>query len=135
VRHGGTGGVARRYLKAYACDPISAFGGVLAFNSVVDAAAAEEVAKLFVECIVAPGFDEKAKAIFAAKKICGYWSCRRAAWNRKRNCSSSAYCGGMLVQQPDLGELRDAELRAVTKRVPTAEEMRTMRLRGKFPST
>ena len=56
------------YLKAYACDPISAFGGVLAFNTVVDAGTAEEVAKLFVECIVAPGFDEKAKAIFAAKK-------------------------------------------------------------------
>ena len=48
--------------------PLSAFGGVLAFNRMVDAATAEEVAKLFVECIAAPGFDEKSKAIFAAKK-------------------------------------------------------------------
>src|SRR6202030_1932532 len=56
------------YLKALASDPVSAFGGVLAFNRVVDAATAEEVSKLFVECIVAPGFDEKAKTIFAAKK-------------------------------------------------------------------
>ena len=56
------------YLKALASDPISAFGGVLAFNRPVDPATAEEVAKLFVECIAAPGFDEKAKAIFAAKK-------------------------------------------------------------------
>ena len=56
------------YLKAYACDPISAFGGVLAFNRVVDGATAEEVAKLFVECIVAPGFEDLAKAAFAGKK-------------------------------------------------------------------
>src|SRR5713226_3723020 len=56
------------YLKAYACDPISAFGGVLAFNRIVDAATAEEVAKLFVECIAAPDFDEKTKTIFASKK-------------------------------------------------------------------
>src|SRR5258705_7394589 len=56
------------YLKALACDPISAFGGVLAFNRPVDAATAEGVAKLFAECIAAPAFDEKAKSIFAAKK-------------------------------------------------------------------
>src|SRR5207237_1775505 len=56
------------YLKAYACDPISAFGGVLAFNRPVDAATAEEVAKLFVECIAAPGFEDKARELFAAKK-------------------------------------------------------------------
>src|SRR5256714_6325533 len=56
------------YLKALACDPVSAFGGVLAFNREVDGATAEEVAKLFTECIVAPGFAEKAKAILAAKK-------------------------------------------------------------------
>ncbi len=56
------------YLRALASDPISAFGGVLAFNRVVDAATAEEVAKLFVECIAAPGFDAKTREIFAAKK-------------------------------------------------------------------
>src|SRR2546428_471328 len=56
------------YLKALACDPVSAFGGVLAFNREVDAATAEEVAKLFVECIAAPGFAARAKEIFAAKK-------------------------------------------------------------------
>ena len=56
------------YSKAFACDPVSAFGGVLAFNHIVDALTAEEVAKLFVECIVAPGFAERAQEIFAAKK-------------------------------------------------------------------
>ena len=56
------------YLKALACDPVSAFGGVLAFNRALDAATAEEVAKLFVECIVAPGYEPDALAAFASKK-------------------------------------------------------------------
>src|SRR5260370_19749341 len=56
------------YLKAFACDPISAFGGVLAFNRPVDAATAEEAAKLFVESIIAPGFADRAQEGLAAKK-------------------------------------------------------------------
>ena len=56
------------YLKAFECDPVSAYGGVLAFNRVIDAAAAEEVAKLFVECIVAPGYEPAALEKFASKK-------------------------------------------------------------------
>ncbi len=56
------------YIKAFACDPVSAFGGVLAFNHIVDAVTAEEVSKLFVECIVAPGFADRAQEIFSAKK-------------------------------------------------------------------
>src|SRR6202020_1587596 len=62
------GTLREAYSRAFACDPVSAFGGVLAFNKVVDAATAEEVIKLFAECIVAPGFDEKAKTIFSSKK-------------------------------------------------------------------
>ncbi len=82
------------YLKALACDPVSAFGGVLAFNSTVDAATAQEVAKLFVECIAAPGFADRAKEIRIARKkfsrrrkICGCWSCRSAASSRNVRCS------------------------------------------------
>src|SRR5260370_29452674 len=56
------------YRRALACDPVSAFGGVLAFNRAVDAATAEEVAKLFVECIAAPGFEHSTQEIFASKK-------------------------------------------------------------------
>jgi len=119
------------YLKAYACDPISAFGGVLAFNTVVDAATAEEVAKRFVECIVAPGFDEKAKAIFAAKKNLRLLELPAGGLEPERELQLKRILGGMLVQQPDLGELSDAELRTVTKRVPTAEEMHTMRFAWK----
>src|SRR5277367_5863403 len=74
IKHNNPCGVAEQdslvdaYRKALACDPISAFGGVLAFNRALDAATAEEVAKLFVECIVAPGYDARARDIFAAKR-------------------------------------------------------------------
>ena len=119
------------YQKALACDPVSAFGGVLAFNRVVDAATAEEVARLFVECIAAPGFDEKAKAIFAAKKNLRLLELPRDGLEPERELQLKRILGGMLVQQPDLGEIKESELRTVTKRVPTAEEMHTMRFAWK----
>jgi phosphoribosylaminoimidazolecarboxamide formyltransferase/IMP cyclohydrolase len=119
------------YRRALASDPVSAFGGVLAFNRVVDAATAEEVAKLFVECIAAPGFDEKAKAIFAAKKNLRLLELPPDGLEPERELQLKRILGGMLVQEPDLGELSDAELRTVTKRVPTPEEMHTMRFAWK----
>jgi phosphoribosylaminoimidazolecarboxamide formyltransferase / IMP cyclohydrolase len=119
------------YLKALASDPVSAFGGVLAFNRTVDAATAGEVAKLFVECIAAPGFDEKAQAIFAAKKNLRLLELPNDGLEPERELQLKRILGGMLVQQPDLGEINDEELRTVTKRVPTAEEMHTMRFAWK----
>jgi phosphoribosylaminoimidazolecarboxamide formyltransferase/IMP cyclohydrolase len=119
------------YLKAYACDPISAFGGVLAFNRTVDPATAEEVAKLFVECIVAPGFDGKAQSIFAAKKNLRLLELPPDGLEPESELQLKRILGGMLGQQPDLGELRDDELRTVTKRVPTADEMHAMRFAWK----
>jgi phosphoribosylaminoimidazolecarboxamide formyltransferase / IMP cyclohydrolase len=119
------------YLKALASDPVSAFGGVLAFNRVVDAAAAEEIAKLFVECIAAPGFDERARQIFAAKKNLRLLELPADGLQPERELQLKRILGGMLVQQPDLGELNDQELRTVTKRVPTAEEMTDMRFAWK----
>jgi phosphoribosylaminoimidazolecarboxamide formyltransferase / IMP cyclohydrolase len=119
------------YLKAFASDPVSAFGGVLAFNKVVDAATAEEVAKLFAECIVAPGFDDAAKAIFAAKKNLRLLELPTGGLEPEKELQLKRILGGMLVQQPDLGELKDSELRTVTKRMPTADEMATMRFAWK----
>src|SRR3989441_173888 len=119
------------YLKAYACDPVSAFGGVLAFNRIVDAATAEEVAKLFVECIAAPGFDEKAKSIFTAKKNLRLLELPADGLEPQRELQLKRILGGMLVQQPDPGEILDNELRTVTKRVPTPEQMHTMRFAWK----
>src|SRR3989440_9726348 len=119
------------YLKALACDPGSAFGGVLAFNRAVDAATAEEVARLFVECIAAPGFADRAKQIFAAKKNLRLLELPAGGLEPERELQLKRILGGMLVQQPDLGGLNDSELRSVTKRAPTAEEMHAMRFAWK----
>jgi phosphoribosylaminoimidazolecarboxamide formyltransferase/IMP cyclohydrolase len=137
VKHNNPCGTAEQatlleaYRKAFACDPVSAFGGVLAFNRAVDAATAEEVAKLFVECIVAPGFDEKARSIFSSKKNLRLLELASSGLEPDRELQLKRILGGMLVQQPDLGELNEKELRTVTKRAPTAEEMRAMRFAWK----
>jgi phosphoribosylaminoimidazolecarboxamide formyltransferase / IMP cyclohydrolase len=119
------------YLKALASDPLSAFGGVLAFNREVDAATAEEVAKLFVECIAAPAFDEKAKSIFSAKKNLRLLELPPDGLEPERELQLKRILGGMLVEQPDLGEISDSDLRTVTKRVPSQDEMRAMRFAWK----
>ncbi len=119
------------YLKALASDPVSAYGGVLAFNKPMDAATAEEVAKLFVECIAAPGFDENAKAIFATKKNLRLLELPPGGLQPERELQLKRILGGVLVQEPDLGELSEQDLRTVTKRVPTAEEMLTLRFAWK----
>jgi phosphoribosylaminoimidazolecarboxamide formyltransferase/IMP cyclohydrolase len=132
VKHNNPCGTAERgtlldaYLKALACDPVSAFGGVLAFNRVVDAATAADVAKLFVECIAAPGFEESAKAIFAAKKNLRLLELPSGGMEPERELQFKRILGGMLVQQPDLGEIKKNELRTVTKRAPTSAEVQTM---------
>jgi phosphoribosylaminoimidazolecarboxamide formyltransferase / IMP cyclohydrolase len=137
VKHDTPCGTAERetlldaYLKALATDPVSAFGGVLAFNRAIDAATAEEVAKLFVECIAAPGFDEKAKAIFAAKKNLRLLELPHNGLEPDREMQLKRILGGMLVQQPDLGEIQEDQLRVLTKRTPTPTEMQTMRFAWK----
>ena len=137
VKHNNPCGTAEQetlldaYLKALASDPISAFGGVLAFNRVVDAATAEEVAKLFVECIAAPGFDEEAQSIFATRKNLRLLELPPGGLAPQRELQLKRILGGMLVQQPDLGELKENELKTVTKRAPTAAEIETMRFAWK----
>ena len=133
VKHNNPCGTAEQatlrdaYLKALASDPVSAFGGVLAFNRIVDPATAEEVAKLFVECIAAPGFDPQAKAILAAKKNLRLLELPDGGLRPETGLQLKRILGGMLVQEPDLGELKDDALRIVTKRAPTAAEKQTMR--------
>jgi len=112
------------YLKALACDPISAFGGVLAFNRPLDAATAEEVAKLFVECIVAPGYDARAREIFAAKKNLRVLEMHEPAVAKE--LVLKPIFGGVLVQEPEVHELADADLKVATKRAPTEAERRAM---------
>jgi len=97
----------------------------------VDAATAEEVARLFVECIAAPGFADRAKQIFAAKKNLRLLELPAGGLEPEPELQLRRVLGGMLVQQPDLGGIKDDELRTATKRAPTAEEMRTMRFAWK----
>jgi phosphoribosylaminoimidazolecarboxamide formyltransferase / IMP cyclohydrolase len=119
------------YLKALTSDPVSAFGGVLAFNREVDAATAEEVAKLFAECIAAPGFAARAKEILAAKKNLRLLELPTGGLEPERELQLKRVLGGMLIQQPDLGELNPAELKVVTKRAPSGSELSTMKFAWK----
>src|SRR4029077_5245029 len=81
---------------------------------------------LFVECIAAPGFEPRAREIFAAKKNLRLLELPAGGLQPERELQLKRVLGGMLVQQPDLGELKEGELRTVTKRSPTAAEMQTM---------
>ena len=114
--------LAEAYKRALECDPVSAFGGVIGVNRPIDAAAAEEMHKLFLEVIAAPAFDEAAKAKFATKK--NLRLVEVVASNEKwvlKNVS-----GGILVQDADARPLQPSDLRVVTKRPPTPEETRAL---------
>ena len=110
------------YLRALEADPISAFGGVIGVNRVIDGEAAEEIARLFVEAIAAPGFDAAARQKFAAKKNLRLVEIKPAndKWTMKY------VSGGMLVQDADVRPLTSADLKVVTTRQPTEGEMRAL---------
>ena len=114
--------LAEAYRKALETDPVSAFGGVIGVNRPIDGPAAQEMAKLFLEAIAAPKFDDAAKATFSAKKNLRLVEITDAPqkWVLK-NVS-----GGILVQDADVRPLRESDLKVVTKRPPTAEEKRAL---------
>jgi phosphoribosylaminoimidazolecarboxamide formyltransferase/IMP cyclohydrolase len=114
--------LAQAYKRALECDPVSAFGGVIGVNRVIDGDAADEMHKLFLEVIAAPGFDESAKARFATKKNLRLLEVAAAPqkWILK-NVS-----GGILLQDADSRTLRNVDLKVVTQRAPTPEETRAL---------
>jgi phosphoribosylaminoimidazolecarboxamide formyltransferase/IMP cyclohydrolase len=114
--------VLEAYKRALEGDPVSAFGGVIGINREVDGAAAEEIAKLFVEAIVAPGFTKEALERFAAKKNLRLVKIVPAEVQRVIKQVS----GGLLVQDADRLRITEAELKVVTERQPTSEEMRSL---------
>ena len=133
IKHANPCGVAEgatlkdAYLAALACDPVSAFGGIVALNRLLDAEAAEEIVKTFTEVIIAPEASPEAAAIVAAKKnlrllVTGGMPDPRAAGMAVRSVA-----GGMLVQSRDNAVVDDLDLRAVTKRAPTDAEMADLR--------
>ena len=114
--------ILEAYKKALECDPVSAFGSVIGINREVDGAAAEEIAKLFVEAIAAPAFSAAARERFAAKKNLRLVVVKAAPARPVVKHVS----GGLLVQDADTGRVTEPELKVVTKRQPTAEEMRSL---------
>ena len=110
------------YKKALECDPVSAFGGVIGVNRAVDGAAAEEMAKLFLEVIAAPSFDEAARAKFAAKKNLRLVEIT----NSPQKWVLKNVSGGILLQDADVRSLQESDLKVVTKRQPSAEEKRAL---------
>jgi phosphoribosylaminoimidazolecarboxamide formyltransferase/IMP cyclohydrolase len=111
--------VLEAYRKALEADPVSAFGGVIGINREVDETAAEEIAKLFVEAIAAPGFSAAARARFAAKKNLRLVEIKSAQTLRVIKQIS----GGLLLQDADRGHITAAELKTVTARKPTEDEL------------
>jgi phosphoribosylaminoimidazolecarboxamide formyltransferase/IMP cyclohydrolase len=114
--------LAEAYKRALECDPVSAFGGVIGVNRPVDAAAAEEMAKLFLEVIVAPSFEKAALEKFAAKKNLRLVEIE----NSPQKWVLKNVSGGMLLQDADLLQLKESDLKIVTKRAPTQEEKRAL---------
>ena len=118
-----TGATLREaYLRALECDPISAFGGVIGVNQIIDGSAADEMAKLFVEAIAAPGFTAEALAAFAKKKNLRLVEIAEL----KQKWVLKNVSGGVLMQDNDVRPLTEADLKVVTERQPTAEEMRAL---------
>ena len=122
--------LAEAYKRALECDPVSAFGGVIGVNRPIDAEAAEEMHKLFLEVIAAPAFDESAKTKFATKKnlrLVEVTECNADPHRpAPRKLVLKNISGGMLVQDADIRPLQDADLKVVTKRAPTPEETRAL---------
>ena len=114
--------ILEAYSKALECDPVSAFGGVIGINREVDGRAAEQIAKLFVEAIAAPGFSSDALERFAAKKNLRLVDVKSAPLKPVvKNVS-----GGLLLQDADTGRVTESELKVVTWRPPSAEELRSL---------
>ncbi|GHA24218.1 bifunctional purine biosynthesis protein PurH [Devosia pacifica] len=119
------------YTNALRCDPVSAFGGIVALNRELDADAATEIVKIFTEVIVAPGASEEAIAIVAAKKNLRLLLTGGVADPKGEGITVRSVAGGLLVQSRDNRNVDDCELKIVTKRQPSAQEMRDLRLAAK----
>jgi phosphoribosylaminoimidazolecarboxamide formyltransferase/IMP cyclohydrolase len=111
------------YLAALACDTQSAFGGVLAFNTKLDGATAEEISKIFTEVIIAPDADDDAKAILASKKNLRLLIAGGLPDPLAPTLTYRSVAGGFLVQTRDNGRVTRDKLKVVTKRQPSEQEI------------
>ena len=114
---------AEAYAKALRCDPVSAFGGIIALNGAIDAATAREITSIFTEVVIAPEASEEAKIIFAAKKNLRLLTTGGLPGARGQGLTFRSLAGGFLVQSRDNAVVDDMDLKVVTKRKPTPAEL------------
>jgi phosphoribosylaminoimidazolecarboxamide formyltransferase/IMP cyclohydrolase len=119
--------LAEAYRRALACDSTSAFGGIIALNQELDAETAEEIVKLFTEVIIAPSISDEAKAVIARKPNLRLLAAGGLPDPRSPGLTAKTVAGGLLVQTRDNGMVEDLELKVVTQRTPTAQELEDMK--------
>ncbi len=133
IKHANPCGVAtgttliEAYAKALACDPVSAFGGIVAVNRTLDARAAAEIVRTFTEVIIAPDAEDEAQAIIESKKNLRLLLASGLPSPRTPGVTVRSISGGLLVQSRDNAVVDDMDLKVVTKRAPTEQELADMR--------
>jgi phosphoribosylaminoimidazolecarboxamide formyltransferase / IMP cyclohydrolase len=133
IKHANPCGVAEgkdlvdAYRKALACDPVSAFGGIVALNRTLDAEAARAITEIFTEVIIVPDATEEAIAIVGAKKNLRLLLAGGLPDPRANGLTAKTVAGGLLVQSRDYAVVDDMDLKSVTKRTPTNAELRDLR--------
>ena len=129
VKHANPCGVAaagtllEAYERAFECDTVSAFGGIIAVNQPLDRTAAEAITRIFTEVVIAPDADDEARAVFAAKKNLRLLLTGGLPDPARPGLFIKSIAGGMLVQSRDNGRVQRDALRVVTKRAPTPQEL------------
>ncbi|WP_432201479.1 bifunctional phosphoribosylaminoimidazolecarboxamide formyltransferase/IMP cyclohydrolase [Erythrobacter sp. W53] len=130
VKHANPCGVAQRgslleaWEEALACDSVSAFGGIVAVNTELDGATAEAIAKIFTEVVIAPAVSGEARGVFAKKKNLRILVTGELPDPRRGGLAVKPITGGLLVQSRDNGALTESDLKVVTKREPTDQELK-----------
>jgi phosphoribosylaminoimidazolecarboxamide formyltransferase/IMP cyclohydrolase len=128
IKHANPCGVASgddmlaAYRAALACDPVSAFGGIVAANRPLDGPLAEAITEIFTEVVIAPDADADARAVFAGKKNLRLLLTGGLPDPAEPGVTLKPLAGGFLLQDRDAGTVTDADLKVVTKRAPTAQE-------------
>ena len=130
VKHANPCGVAQgsslleAWEAALACDSVSAFGGIVAVNTALDGAMAEAIAAIFTEVVIAPAVSDEARAVFAKKKNLRLLECGTLPDPRRGGFAMKTIAGGMLIQGRDNGAVTPKDLKVVTQREPTPQELK-----------
>ncbi|NCE71488.1 bifunctional phosphoribosylaminoimidazolecarboxamide formyltransferase/IMP cyclohydrolase [Odoribacter sp. Z80] len=118
--------LAEAYRRAYEADPVSIFGGIVAANREVDAATAAEMAKIFLEVVIAPSFSREALDILTQKKNIRLLQLENIGQKNTLANKAKTVSGGLLIQEADTQLLNQKEMQVVTERQPTEAEMRDL---------